>query len=45
MNVAVLLKIEFELTFNLPLIVVVFDQAVKPEIFNDDINVAMLSSS
>jgi hypothetical protein len=40
MNVALLLNIDFELTFNMPLIVVSFSR-VKSEIFNDDANVAL----
>jgi hypothetical protein len=39
-NVA-LLKIEFELIFNIPLIVTLFN-IVEPETFNDDVNVALL---
>ena len=40
-NVTLLLNIEFELTFKIPLIVVSFN-SVKPETFNDDVNVALL---
>ena len=34
-NATKLLKLEFPLTFKIPLIVVLFDKVVLPEIFND----------